>query len=123
MPRRSLDVDTVLKDFTGKNIKIQETPGDPADLTVGKMIFSYLRRIDDWKLSDEESYLSMAIGSLVAEGGKVVLSGKQYDILKKIADTASKGNPEEHKNVHPEIRYQMKDLIDAADMVAEEKKK
>ncbi len=118
--RRRIDCSCQLVDFEGKPIKV-----DSKVFTLKDGLMTYIRNAGRMGLNEEDQNIAYTLGFLLGPAeGPVELTTAQYDVIKKICDhgkvTTAPSNSEAVYGI--EVRLQMKELVDKAEMIEEDKK-
>lgn len=115
-----IDLTMNLKDFEGNEIQTSEKDKTPVNLK--RILLQYCRMTDQMDgLSDADQLTLYEVGMLVGTQNILHLSQAQYDVLKKMCDCGTISNQGKKVSIfHPEIRFQVKALVDAAVEAKEE---
>ena len=122
--KRKLDISQTFKTFEGKIIKEANDPKSP-EFTLKRALLTYLRNCNNMGLDTSEQQTAFEAGFVIGAAEKeTILTTNQYDVLKKLADFGAVKTPDGKDNdiFGPEIKFQMKNLVDRAEIIEEKEK-
>src|SRR4051794_33832509 len=115
---KSLNLTQVIKNFVGETFK-----NEGKDFTLKEALLQLINHAHMMGLSKVEEATAYAAGMLIG-GDKGTLSQDQYDVLKKLADNGKASVQQQEVPIYPNlaILQQVREMVNAAETVKEEKK-
>jgi ribosome biogenesis protein Nip4 len=120
--KRLINLAQKLKTFEGKTIKTSEQDSSPFPIKTA--LLTYVRNADRMGISQDEVSVAYQVGCKIGVSeNSIELSTKEYDLLKKLVDKnyIKIPNGEQEPLYGVEIAFQLKEVVDSAEIIKEKK--